>query len=85
MTYKTKTLRRWSILVTDQKTFRILSCPTNKQRLEVVDEKDMFGPIKRYYEFDSSFLLSDRQLTIKLNQLKKQGYSELHAKTSSQI
>lgn len=75
MAYKHKTLRRWFVLVTDSNTFKVLCCPTSK-RLEVVDGEDLFGPIKRYYELDSENLLSDRQLTIKINQLKRKGYVE---------
>lgn len=75
MSYKHKTLRRWFVLVTDEKTFKTFRCPSDN-RLEVVDGVDLLGPIKRYYELDSEHLLSDRQLTIKINQLKRSGYVE---------
>jgi len=69
---KTKTLRRWLVLVQNQ-IIKIFECPTNKQ-LEVVDGEDLFGPVKKYYDFDSELLLSDRQRSLEVNRLRRQGY-----------
>jgi hypothetical protein len=74
MVRKTKTLRRWLVLVQNQ-IIKIFECPTNK-KLEVVEGEDLFGPIKKYYDFDSKLLLSDRQRLLKVNKLKTQGYVE---------
>lgn len=74
MARRTKTLRRWLVLVQDQ-IIKIFQCPTNT-KLEVVDGEDMFGPVKKYYDFDSELLLSDRQKSLEVNKLKRQGYVE---------
>lgn len=74
MARKTKTLRRWLIVIGD-KVFQIFQCPSNK-KLEVIDGEDLFGPVKKYYDFDSELLMSDRQKTLEVNRLKKRGYVE---------
>jgi len=75
MAYQYKTLRRWYILILEENQYQVLRCPSNK-KLKVVSGVDLFGPIERFYELDSVFLLSDRQKVIKENKLKKEGYVE---------
>lgn len=73
MSRKTKTIRRWFVEVYES-TYRVLCCPTNKKLAVKTMERDMFGFVKRYYDYDTEPLLSDRQKVIAINKLKRGGY-----------